>query len=252
MSAERRAVALAAIVLVACAAVAALLVLRDDDEPAGPRPQALDEVPGVRPQPARVLRGPLGAQLHRRTQLRARPGGRVIRSVGTRTEYGSDAVLAVVARRPGWVGVLSQHAGNGKTAWIPTSNATLLLEPYTLHVVLSARRLVVRRRGRVVRRIVVAIGRPDAPTPTGRFAVTDLLRITGGGGAYGCCALALTGRQPNVPQGWTGGDRIAIHGTSNEATLGSPASSGCLRAADRSMRWLLAHVPLGAHVRIRA
>ena len=238
-------------VALACAAAATLLVLRDD-EPAKRAPQALEKVRPAPQRPARVLRGPLGAHVNRRTQLRASPGGRVIRSLGPRTGYDSDRVLAVVKRSGGWLAVLSDHMPNSKAGWIPAASATLLLEPYTLHVDLSDRRLVVRRRGRVVRRIIVAIGRPDAPTPTGHFAVTDLLRITGGGGAYGCCALALTGRQRHVPQGWTGGDRLAIHGTTNEATLGSPASSGCLRADERSMRWLLASIPLGAPVRIRA
>jgi lipoprotein-anchoring transpeptidase ErfK/SrfK len=110
----------------------------------------------------------------------------------------------------------------------------------------------VRREGRVVRRITVAIGRPGTATPTGRFAITDALVVGRAGSPYGCCALALTGRQPNVPQGWTGGDRLAIHGTTNEATLGMPASSGCLRAGEADMRWLLATVPLGSQLRITA
>jgi lipoprotein-anchoring transpeptidase ErfK/SrfK len=103
-----------------------------------------------------------------------------------------------------------------------------------------------------VRRVALAVGRPGTTTPTGRFAVTDALNIDGPPGPYGCCALALTARQPNVPQGWSGSDRVAIHGTTNEATIGTPASSGCLRARERDMRWLLTHVPLGAPVRIEA
>jgi lipoprotein-anchoring transpeptidase ErfK/SrfK len=187
----------------------------------------------------------------RRTQLRSRPGGRVVRSLGTSTGYGSARVLSVVARRGPWLGVLTDHLPNSRAGWIPVDSVTLLHEPYTLHVDLSARQLVVHHEGRAVRRITIAIGRPGNATPVGRFAVTDLLRISRRDPAYGCCALALTGRQPNVPQGWSGGDRIAIHGTVNEATLGAPVSSGCLRAADRDMRWLLARIPLGAPVRIR-
>ncbi len=76
--------------------------------------------------------------------------------------------------------------------------------------------------------------------------------MSSAGGPYGCCALALTGRQPNVPQGWTGGDRIAIHGTNKEDSLGTPASSGCLRASDRDMRWMMKRIAVGAQVRIRA
>ena len=104
-----------------------------------------------------------------------------------------------------------------------------------------------------MRRIDIAIGRPGQETPTGRYGITDLLRVSGGGnGAYGCCALALTGRQPNVPQGWTGGDRIAIHGTSNTASIGTPASGGCMRAGDEDIRWLMARLSLGTPVRIKA
>ncbi len=168
-----------------------------------------------------------------------------------RTGFGSARVLAVAERRGRWLAVLSEHVPNSRTGWISAEAATLLHEPYTLQVDLSDRELLVRHEGRAVRRIDVAVGRPGTTTPTGRFAVTDRLRVQGGG-AYGCCALALTGRQPDVPQGWSGGDRIAIHGTTKEASIGTPASSGCLRARDRDMRWLMRRVPLGAPVRIRA
>lgn len=244
MTRRRIALALAAI---ACAGVAAVLVLRGGDEPAQRPPP-----PPPRGEDGERVRGPYGARVIRRTQLRSRPGGPVVRSLGRHTGYGSDRVLAVVKRRGPWLGVLSDHLPNSRVGWIPAENVTLQHVPYTLHVDLSKRVLVVHREGRAVRRITVAIGRPGTTTPTGRFAVTDLLRIPSGHPAYGCCALALTGRQPNVPQGWSGGDRLAIHGTVNEATLGTPASSGCLRASDRDMRWLLRRTPLGAPVRIRA
>jgi lipoprotein-anchoring transpeptidase ErfK/SrfK len=169
-----------------------------------------------------------------------------------RTGYGSARVLAVVGRRGRWLAVLSDHLPNSRPGWIPRDAVTLLHQPYTLHIDLSERELVVRRDRRIVRRVTVAVGRPGTTTPTGRFAITDVLRITGPRGPYGCCALGLTGRQPNVPQGWSGSDRLAIHGTTNEATVGSAASSGCLRARERDMRWLMARVTLGAPLRIRA
>ncbi len=209
----------------------------------------------ARPPAARrggAPRKPLGARLLRRVWLRERPGGLVVRALGPRTGYGSQRILAVVARRGDWLGVLSHHMPNSRAGWIPRAGARLLHEPYTLRADLSDRELVVRREGRVVRRIVVAVGRPGSSTPTGRFAITDALRTATAASPYGCCALALTGRQPDVPQGWGGGDRMAIHGTTRAATLGTPASSGCLRARDGDMRWLLANVPLGTTLRIRA
>ena len=250
---RRAVVAAAAVLALAVVAGAALLLARDGDDGRAARaeraPQAVAPPPAQRPTQAR--RWPVGARLLRRVQLRERPGGRVVRALGTRTGYGSARILAVVAREPGWLGVLSQYMPNSKAGWIPEDSAELRYEPYTLHVDLSDLRLVVRRNGRVVRRVTVAVGRPGTATPTGRYAITDALRIKPGG-PYGCCALALTGRQPNVPAGWSGGDRIAIHGTSNEDSLGTPASAGCLRASDRDMRWMMKRVPIGAPVRIRA
>jgi lipoprotein-anchoring transpeptidase ErfK/SrfK len=251
-------IVLAVVVTVALAGVAGVgvLLLRagdggaDTPAPSVKAPQEVSRTPARQPQ--RGHRWPLGARLVRSAQLRERPDGPVVRALHPQTGYGSDRILAVVARRPGWLGVLSQYMPNSRAGWIPVDAARLVYEPYTLHVDLSELRLVVRREGRVVRRVRIAIGRPGHETPTGRFAITDALRVSSAGGPYGCCALALTGRQPNVPQGWTGGDRIAIHGTNKEDSLGTPASSGCMRASDADMRWMMRHIPVGVQVRIRA
>jgi len=253
---RRIVVAAVALSLAGLAGGAALLLTRaGDDEAAAPAPsvrapQEVSRTPARPPETGR--RWPLGARLVRSAQLRESPGGPVVRALHPRTGYGSYRVLAVVARRPGWIGVLSHYMPNSRAGWIPEDAAVLRYMPYTIEVDLSALRLLVRRDGEVVRRLRVAIGRPGHETPTGRYAITDSLRVSSSGGPYGCCALALTGRQPNVPQGWTGGDRIAIHGTNKEDSLGTPASSGCLRASDADMRWMLKRIPVGAQVRIKA
>lgn len=220
-----------------------------------PRPvlRPAPKVAPVAPAPRAVTpRGPLGALLVRRTQLRRSPGGPVVRSVGTTTGYGSERVLAVVARRGRWLGVLSDHMPNSRAAWIPADSAELVHEPYALDVDLSARRILVRHDGRVVRRIRVAVGKPSTATPVGRYAVTDTLRIGKANPEYGCCAVALTGRQTNLPAGWALSDRLAIHGTPDEGGVGAAISNGCLHAREADMRWLLRKVTLGAQVRISA
>lgn len=87
-------------------------------------------------------------------------------------------------------------------------------------------------------------------TPPGDYSVTDALAGPKLGPYYGCCVLAISGHQPNLPPGWIGGDRIAIHGT--PGPVGGAASLGCLRATDADMVDLFALVPLGAPVFIRA
>ena len=142
---------------------------------------------------------------------------------------------------------------NGKLAWVHAGNGGLDLRrtAYSLHADLSGRWLELRRKGRTVRRITVAVGRPGSETPTGRFAVTDKLRGTSYGPYYGCCVLALNGHQPKLPAGWQGGDRLAIHGTNSPGTIGAAASAGCLRAGDADLEVLMRRVPLGTPVFIR-
>lgn len=199
--------------------------------------------------PVEVLRVRDGA----RVALRDRPGGRAIARLGDRTEFGSPTTLSVVERRGFWAGVPSSALGNGRLGWVDTRDAALARRATDarLTVSLGRRRLELRVRGRLVRRVAVAIGRPGSTTPTGSFAVTDKIAGTQFGPYYGCCILALSGHQPHTPPGWTGGDRLAIHGTNDPASVGTPSSAGCLRAAEADLRVLMRRVPLGTPVVIR-
>ena len=132
-----------------------------------------------------------------------------------------------------------------------SSDSKRLCSCTRLRVIWYLRRITVRHEGKVVRRITAAVGAPSSPTPTGRFGVTDTLRLTGGG-PYGCCAIALTARQPRIPQGWSGGDRVAIHGTDAPSSIGHAVSHGCLRTREDDLRWLLARIPLGTRVDVVA
>ena len=145
-----------------------------------------------------------------RTAPSSRARARARNSAGTR-------VLSVAARRGPWLGVVATELPNGQLAWVNRRNPALHLRrtAYSLHADLSGRWLELRRHGRRIRRITVAVGRPGSETPTGRFAVTDKLNGRSFGSYYGCCVLALNGHQPKLPAGWSGGDRLAIHGTNS-------------------------------------
>ncbi len=209
----------------------------------------------VTPPPAAVLepvddlaaRVPAG----RRVVLRARPEGRVLATVSGRTEFGSPQTLAVAYRKGDWIAVRSTALGNRRLGWVRARPLRLVRRPLLLDVDLSQRKLVVRGAHGVERRISVAIGAPDTPTPVGRFYVTDKLRGADFGSYYGCCILALSGRQPHLPEGWSGGDRLAIHG-SPTPTWGLAVSNGCLHASEADLRYLMKTVPLGTAVRIHA
>jgi len=185
------------------------------------------------------------------TTLFREPGGRVRIRLSAKTEWGSDRVLGVVLRRGDWIAVQAPELGNSERAWMPASRARLDCVTWSMHADLSRRTLAVERDGQVVRTFRMAIGRRQNPTPPGRFSVTDKLRVTDTGSPYGCCVLALTGHQTQLPAAWPGGDRLAVHATKELSSIGKPASLGCLRVTSGQARWLIKTMPLGAPLFVR-
>jgi hypothetical protein len=192
------------------------------------------------------------ASVRENSVLYREPGGEKRLRITPRTEWGSPRVMGVVSQRGEWLGVQASELRNGEIAWIPREKVTLDCVSWSLHADLSKRTLWVRHGGRTVRKLRVAIGRKANPTPKGRFSVTDRLQVTSTGSPYGCCVLALTGHQTDLPPYWPGGDRLAVHATNDESTIGNPVSLGCMRAEADQARWLINNIPLGAPVFIKA
>jgi hypothetical protein len=186
--------------------------------------------------------------------LRSRPFGPVLARVGSTTPFGSPRALSVVGTRHGrWLAVTEAGVGNNRVVWVDAKSGGLRYARtrFELDVDLSSRSLIVRRNGVAVRRLSIGVGRAGSPTPTGTFAVTDKLKGDAYSAAYGCCILALSATQPNLPAGWSGGNRIAIHGTLSASDFGQAVSAGCVHASDSNLRFLMRTVPLGTPVVIR-
>jgi lipoprotein-anchoring transpeptidase ErfK/SrfK len=151
-----------------------------------------------------------------------------------------------------WLGVPTPEVPDGQLGWIRDDRFALDISQthFWITADVSARGLTLHYGDRILDRFPVSVGSPGSPTPLGNYAVTDGLVGRGLGPWYGCCLLALTGHQPNLPPGWIGGNRMAIHGT--PGSIGGASSHGCLRASDPDMISLFARVPLGAPVFIRA
>ena len=184
-----------------------------------------------------------------RVEVRSSPGGKVVGKLGPETEFGSPTVLAVQKRRGQWAGVPTPLRPNDDLGWVKLDPGSLRAgaSDYEIAVDLSERKAKLLHGGRVERSWTVSIGVPETPTPTGHFAVTDTFRGDLSS-VYGCCAVAITARQPSLPPDWPGGDRIAIHGT--DGPLGVAISNGCIRAADEDVSKLVDTVPLGTPVTV--
>jgi hypothetical protein len=187
-----------------------------------------------------------------RIALRASPHGRVVERVGARTEFDSIRVFWIEQVRGAWFGVPAPEMPDGQLAWIRDDRFALVLSQTHFWVDADVSRQVLELHygNKLLDRFPVTVGSPSSPTPLGNYSVTDGLVGKGLGPWYGCCALALSGHQPNLPPGWIGGNRMAIHGT--PGSIGGATSHGCLRASDPDMISLFARVPLGAPVFIHA
>jgi L,D-transpeptidase catalytic domain len=186
--------------------------------------------------------------------LRSRPFGPVLERVGSMTEFGSPRAFGVVTQRGRWLGVTDAALGNGRLGWIDAraNRVSYSRTGLEIDVDLSSRTLVLRRDDVTILRTSVGVGRPGSPTPIGRFAVTDELNGRSYSRYYGCCILALSATQVNLPRGWSGGNRIAIHGTPSASDFGHAVSAGCVHAPDSTLRYLMRNVPLGTPVFIQA
>ena len=105
----------------------------------------------------------------------------------------------------------------------------------------------------------VAVGQPAYPTPTGRFSITNKQvnpawtapnspwagELAGTTTPGGSAANPLRARWMGITNG------VGIHGTSQEWSIGSRASHGCIRMRVADVIDLYRRVPVGAPVLIR-
>jgi lipoprotein-anchoring transpeptidase ErfK/SrfK len=134
--------------------------------------------------------------------------------------------------------------------WIARRGTALTTTSWHVLVRTSSRRVLVYRRGRLVRSFAAIVGKPSTPTPHGRFFVEESVRMVRGS-AGGPFALALSARSDVLQEFEGGPGQIALHGVANlGGTPGTAASHGCVRLTNRSISWLAARLSAGVPVTI--
>jgi lipoprotein-anchoring transpeptidase ErfK/SrfK len=134
--------------------------------------------------------------------------------------------------------------------WIPLRGLKRETTGVVVSVDLSEHTVRVYQHGQLRYRVAAATGSAWSPTPTGDYVVTDRVPF-GSGSALGSFAFGISGIQPRLPSGWSGGNQLAIHGTNDPSSIGRSVSAGCVRVSE----WSLAHfeplLQLGTPVLIR-
>jgi hypothetical protein len=264
-------VARRAVVVAFCLAAAVALGVKAVQEARGgrgPEPALSTAVAGL-PDPARPAFKVGRPVLLDRSESRARfaPVARwvearaaprsdaaAVATVAAETPEGTTNIVLVLdeASRPdgAWVHVRLPVLPNDRTAWLPRS----ALGGYRFvrtHLIVDRRRLTATllRDGQRLLNARVGIGRPEWPTPAGKFYIRN--KVSGFGDPfYGPVAFGTSARSA-VLTDWPGGGFVGIHGTNAPALIPGRVSHGCIRMRNEDILRLARLMPVGTPLTIR-
>jgi lipoprotein-anchoring transpeptidase ErfK/SrfK len=165
-------------------------------------------------------------------------------------QYGFRRVLLVKRVVPRWLEVYLPRRPNGSTGWVRRREVSVTGDPFLLRIDLTRHRLTLLRRGTVINRGRIGVGRAVTPTPSGVYFLTELFRLTYPDGPYGPYGFGLSAYS-NVLHEFAGADgQIGLHGTNDPGGIGTDVSHGCIRLANPEITRLARLLPLGTPVHI--
>jgi hypothetical protein len=199
-------------------------------------------------------RTPAAALVHVRAgmTMRARPdaGARAIGTMPSNSKYYHVPIVAwveEVSSNGRWGRVEVPYSWPRRDGWILIAGLRHETTGVSVDVDLSHHRITVTRFGRRLLSAPAATGAPSSPTPPGDYFVTDRVPFSVGS-SYGAFAFGISGIQPHLPPGWSGGNQLAIHGTNDPGSIGGSNSAGCVRVGAATLRRLIPLLRLGTPV----
>ncbi len=165
---------------------------------------------------------------------------------------GGPLVFLVDQTQGDWHEVLLPTRPNGSTGWVHTDQVQLGTHNYKIEVSLSDFELKVHNGGNLVFQTTVAVARDNAPTPGGRYFITELLQPLEPNTVYGDFAYGLSGFSETFETFNGGPGQLGIHGTNDPDAIGTQASAGCVRLANGDIAHMVTFLPLGTPVQIKS
>ncbi len=223
----------------------------------GPHGEQRDRGPATPPAPSPWQRASLlvhvpagGIAAHRDPSSSSPTVGTV---VAASKYYGVPIVLKVDALNAArtWGRVELPYVWPRRQGWIRLAGLARAQTFLHVDVDLSEHRVRVFKRDDLLYSVRAAIGAPSSPTPPGHYVVTDRVPFASGS-ALGSFAFGISGIQPHLPAGWSGGNQLAIHGTNDPSSIGTSASAGCVRVSEWALDRFEPLLRLGTPVVIHA
>jgi lipoprotein-anchoring transpeptidase ErfK/SrfK len=166
------------------------------------------------------------------------------------TWEGLPVVYLVKGHIPGWVHVQVSARPNGVWAWVPAADVRLRTVPNWIQVQLSTKQATVFHGDTPLFQTTVAVGRSDAPTPTGGYFVDGIVLLSNPDGPYGVAQISVSAFSDVYSTFGGGVGQIAMHGTDAPALIGQPVSHGCIRFTNDAIQQVLMRAPTGTPVEI--
>ena len=238
--------------MIKCAAIATVIAL----QLCGTALAATTPVPTSPPGAPALPGGPTPlqswtARIEFPVAARKTPGGRIVTHLEHVTPYTRRPAIYLVtgARRlkngKVWIRIQLPMRPNGLNGWVPFGAVALRSQTTWIRISRRARTVTVFKAGVRVKAFRAAVGTGGTPTPSGLFAIQDVVPVTGLLGPY---ILVLTAHS-SVLKTFAGGEgTIGIHGWPDGGVLGKAVSHGCIRMARTGVRsltlWARAGVPV--------
>lgn len=183
------------------------------------------------------------------------PSAKVVRKVSPYGPYDQDPqsllVLEAASSPTGtWYRVLLPVRPNGTSGWVNAVALQVTATPFRVRVDLGDRTAEVLRAGKRLKKWKVGVGTSANPTPTGLFAISEIVPQSNPRGFFGPYILPLTAFSDTLTDFDKGKGQVAIHGTSLPGLLGQAVSHGCVRMSNAAITFVATRVPRGAPVEI--
>lgn len=168
------------------------------------------------------------------------------------TAWGDPFVMLVTEQRGDWLRVEIPVRPNGTDGYVAAADVTLSNTSFRLDLRLGTRMLTLYDGNTVVLSTPVVIGKPETPTPTGRFYITDEVEQDNPAGAYGPVALPTNAYSEHIDEFDNGVPVIALHGTNRPELVGQDVSNGCIRIPNDVIQQIVNAIPIGTPIDISA
>ncbi len=166
------------------------------------------------------------------------------------TYFRNPLVFDVIEKQGDWIKVLIPVRPNHTVGWVKASDVALTTTDFRFELDLSKFHLTVFKGAEVFAETDVVIGRPNTPTPVGRFYLLEKIKQNDPNGVYGTWIFATNGYSEALDTFNGGLPVIAFHGTNQPQLIGTQSSNGCVRMPNDIADKLSEAVPAGTPIDI--